>query len=335
MGLLPEELMKIMRIFLLCVFSSGLLYASSYSAWANAPETAKIVFTSSRDGNNEIYTMNPDGSESINLTRHPADDHHPVWSPTGEQILFVSNKDGLFDLYLMDADGSHVRKVFKTLAERSYPTWAPDGEKIAYVLINEKRIYTARIDGTEETALAETGRIFHTPAWSPDGTEIVFPLCPGVPGPKGFPGIPLVFITPHGKMRGKLHPEPDLQMQSPAWSPSGDRIAFTQFPWVADELNQQTVYIVNRDGNELQQILPKTDLRIWEPAWSPHGNEILYGQEVENQVQLFKINLSNHTKTQLTHNGSNSSAEWFDPLALPVQPQVRSLITSWGELKQK
>jgi TolB protein len=41
----------------------------------------KILFVSNRDGNNEIYSMNADGSDQLRLTYNPADDHSPVWSP--------------------------------------------------------------------------------------------------------------------------------------------------------------------------------------------------------------------------------------------------------------
>ena len=44
------------------------------SVWAEAPATAKIAFTSNRDGDTEIYIMNPDGSQQVNLTEHPAID---------------------------------------------------------------------------------------------------------------------------------------------------------------------------------------------------------------------------------------------------------------------
>ena len=82
----------------------------------------------------EVYIMNPDGSEQVNLTKHPAGDLQAVWSPTGEKILFVSDRGGERDLYLMDPDGSKVRRVFKRKIEawRTSPTWAPDGQQIAY-----------------------------------------------------------------------------------------------------------------------------------------------------------------------------------------------------------
>ena len=67
------------------VLSIFLIFASlSVSVPAKAPETAKIVFTSRRDGNFEIYIMNLDGSDQKNLTQHRAKDTSPIWSPTGE-----------------------------------------------------------------------------------------------------------------------------------------------------------------------------------------------------------------------------------------------------------
>jgi len=124
---------------------------------ANAPATAKIVFNSTRDGNVEIYVMNPDGSQSVRLTNHPARDMAPAWSPTGEQIIFTSDRDGKWDIYIMDADGTDVRRVFKTLAHREYAVWSPDGEWIAYTWLPEWAIYIARIDGRNARRVASTG----------------------------------------------------------------------------------------------------------------------------------------------------------------------------------
>jgi Tol biopolymer transport system component len=65
-------------------------------AWS--PKGSKIVFTSDRDGNNEIYVMNVDGSGQTNLTNTPAfvdpQDYGSVWSPDGTKIAFNSNRDG-------------------------------------------------------------------------------------------------------------------------------------------------------------------------------------------------------------------------------------------------
>lgn len=156
--------MKCIWRFLLCAYSLLLICP----AWAKAPVTAKIVFGSYRDGNGEIYIMNPDGSEQVNLTQDPAEDIFAAWSPEGEEILFASNRNGTRYLYLMDADGFNIRKVFKQTAERQDPTWSPDSRQIAYER-GRDAIYIATLGKQAEEHLVDG---FH-PAWSPDGTEIV------------------------------------------------------------------------------------------------------------------------------------------------------------------
>ena len=148
------------------------LHISSSPLFAKAPTTPKILFNSLRDGNSEVYIMNPDGSEQENLTRHRATDWDAVWSPTGEQILFESDRDGIRDLYLMNADGSNVRRVFRKAIYRADPTWAPDGKQIAYVHMNFEIpsfvIHIATLGKQKEVPLIDGV----DPAWSPDGTEI-------------------------------------------------------------------------------------------------------------------------------------------------------------------
>jgi Tol biopolymer transport system component len=67
---------------------------------------------SDRDANWEVYVMNADGSGLERLTRDPAHDGLPVWSPDGKQIAFVSNKGGAWAIWAMSPDGSNRRKLF-------------------------------------------------------------------------------------------------------------------------------------------------------------------------------------------------------------------------------
>ena len=67
--------------------------------------------TGNRLVNSEIFVMNADGSRQRNLTRNPAPDGDPVWSPDGRKILFVSKRDGYGDVYVMNADGSKQRNL--------------------------------------------------------------------------------------------------------------------------------------------------------------------------------------------------------------------------------
>lgn len=181
-----SEVAIIKVLILSAAIMALLMFSHSTAVMAQAPETEKIVFVSKRDGNAEIYIMNPDGSEQINLTQHPAEDYDPAWAPNGKQILFSSNRGKVFDLYLMDTDGSNVRKVFKSSAYRWAPTWSPDGKQIAYAQTNPGKaqllfgarfaaladltLYIATPNGTSVEKLTKRSM----PSWSPDGHEIAF-----------------------------------------------------------------------------------------------------------------------------------------------------------------
>ncbi len=339
------------KLFALFCCISFLLFNGGVTISAKAPTTAKVVFTSNRDGNSEIYVMNPDGSQQVNLTEHPAADFDPVWSPTGEQILFNSNRDGKRDLYFMDVDGKTVRKVFTKSADRRQPTWSPDGKQIAYLKVDEWAIYTATIDGKTVEKIADTGEDGGSPAWSPDGTEIVFTLA----GAAEKFGMRLsnsrqlrVVNLNSGAMRTLYAKELPI-MENPAWSPDGERLAFSWMDrdlwakWVHDKwgkhvFDAQTIYIALRDGGEFQQLVSEEGPYALEPAWSPLGDELLYKQQVGNQLnqyQIFKIPVEGGRPEQLTDTGRNNSADWFDPRTLPVQPNIELLTTMWAELKWK
>ena len=119
--------MKSPDLLLLLVLSVAVLCVGAFPVLAEAPATSKIAFSSWRGRNLDIYLMNPDGSEEVQLTHHRRRDAGPKWSPTGEQILFDSDRDGApgdWDLYLMNADGSNMRRVFPKSAARGNPSWS-------------------------------------------------------------------------------------------------------------------------------------------------------------------------------------------------------------------
>ena len=320
-----------MKFTSMCVLFSLILVCSSICRiWAKAPETPKIAFTSFRDGNRDIYLMNPDGTQQVKITNHPARDTSPVWSPTGEQILFSSdrNKEQLhWDIYLMDADGTNVRAVFAKLADRSQPTWSPDGKQIAYSRQEPSGtfIYIGTIDGKQEEKVA----IGSCPTWSPDGAEIVF-----VSGGREQKHISILSLGTR-KQQVIFPPKapPSWIQGRVVWSPKGDKLAFSwlhQVP-LKDFIDTQTIYIVNRDGTGLVQLVDEAGPKATSPVWSPKGDALLY---IHEQRQIFKIGVDEKQREQLTHIGVNYLGDWFDPAyALPVSPRPQLLTTMWGKLK--
>ena len=106
---------------------SKLLIMGLGPAWS--PDGKKIAFVSWResnhDMNDDIYVMNADGTNAVNLTNHEAQDFDPAWSPDGTKIAFVSDRGGNYDIYVMNADGTGEVKITDNPGRDSDPTWSP------------------------------------------------------------------------------------------------------------------------------------------------------------------------------------------------------------------
>jgi Tol biopolymer transport system component len=79
-----------------------------FQSWS--PDSTRILFQSTRDGNPEIYSMNADGSSQTRLTNNSVSEAYAVWSADARQIAFQRGND----LWLMNADGSNQRNVSNT-----------------------------------------------------------------------------------------------------------------------------------------------------------------------------------------------------------------------------
>ncbi len=117
-------------------------------------QEARIAFASNREGNSEIYAMNPDGSEVIRLTNGGGAD--PTWSPDKKRIAFVSTRDSdnNSEIYIMNADGSEQTRLTNSLAAAWEPTWSGDGNWIAFT--SDYEIYKIKVDGSELTNLTNS-----------------------------------------------------------------------------------------------------------------------------------------------------------------------------------
>ena len=334
--------MRYNHLFVLCAVSVVMLYASVCSVFAKAPDTAKIVFTSSGISNKrDIFIMDTNGHNKINLTEHPADDIRPTWSPTGEHILFVSDREGMHDLYLMEPDGSNVRRVFEKKSHRVAPIWSPDGKRIAYVHNGlQLTINIATNDGNGvEVLTVVDDHLYVNLAWSPDGTKIA------------FDNIVRLHRTHIVNLQTQtvdpLLPELQFVMLNVEWSPDGKQLAFAGVKCIKNQacriknFDDMKVYIVNRDGTGVEQVVAKGDFGADDPVWSPRGNALLYQQKVKEanrdfgQTQIFRLILGREKPKQLTAIDRHFYADWFDPAyALPVSPQPQLLTTTWGKLKK-
>ena len=145
------------------------------------PHEGRIAYQTNLDGNDEIYSIDCDGSEPRNLTNHPADDREPSWA-RGGLLAFSSNRDSPeddkdnFDIYLLNTDPNQVFRVTDHAASDESPALSPEGGKVAFVSYRDgnAEIYVLDIASQTLTNITENAAADLDPAWSPDGSRLAF-----------------------------------------------------------------------------------------------------------------------------------------------------------------
>jgi TolB protein len=266
----------------------------------------KIAFESQRDGNAEIYVMNPDGSGETNLTNNPAFDTTPAWSPDGARIAFGSLRDGDFEIFVMNADGTNPVNLTNSPNTDLWPTWSPDGTKIAFHTFRDagsglqSEIYVMDADGSNQTNLSQNAAIDVNPQWSPDGTKIAFMR--QVP----FSGDAEIYVmdAATGMNQTNLTNNPAADAGA-SWSPDGSRIAFESS---RDDAFGE-VYVMNADGTGVTRITNSGGNA--NPAWSPDGTKIAFATNRDGEVQIYAMNTDGSGQVPLTAPpGRNALPHW-------------------------
>jgi len=89
-----------------------------------SPKGDAIAFTS-RQGNHDIWAVNPDGSSLRRLTSGPGSNESASWAPNGRHLLFQSSRFGSAQLFTMLADGSEQQQLSKGPGDTTSGSWSP------------------------------------------------------------------------------------------------------------------------------------------------------------------------------------------------------------------
>ena len=146
----------------------------------------RLVFTSDRDGNPEIYFGDVRATAVRRLTTHPAPDGEAALHPRGDRIAFVSMRSGTPRLWTMDTLGGSLEALATgsaTFYPERAPTWSPQGDRIAFTSARTGTSQVFVVDATGGLAVqltSEAGGAFD-PSWSPSGGHIVYATGGGTP----------------------------------------------------------------------------------------------------------------------------------------------------------
>lgn len=141
-----------------------------------SPGGEKIVFTSRRDGNPEIYVMTNTGADLRRLTSSPGTDRQPAWSPDGTKIAFASNRGGSLGIWVMNPDGTKAFALTPGVGYATDPEWSPDGKRIAYATGSPRATSIVSTDrrGEDLQPITSGAKGDRYPAWSPDNQQVAF-----------------------------------------------------------------------------------------------------------------------------------------------------------------
>jgi hypothetical protein len=139
-----------------------------------SPDSRRLVFDSTRDGNTELYAVDADGSNTVRLTANPAQDWAPSWSPDGSRIAFTSDRTGTAQIWLMAADGSNQVQVTNDRTGALWPAWSPDGTRILFTgwSTGNQQLWSMAADGSDLRNLSRSPLTVDGSwdgSWGPDG----------------------------------------------------------------------------------------------------------------------------------------------------------------------
>lgn len=269
--------------------------------------TGRLDASSTRAGhvtrsvwNGDIYVVNADGTGRTRLTRGPAEEFSPAWSPDGTKIAFSRFVGSRFQIFVMNADGTDAKQLTFGDSAATGAAWSPDGTRIAFTRCAVScDIYVMNADGRDVRRLthgAQPGD--ESPTWSPDGRVVAFADIDGI-----------FAIAASGGPWRRLTDGP-ADDANPSWSPDGALIAFDG----SRGLFNGDIYVVESTGGDIRAITDSASLDS-HPSWSPDGLSIAFMRKARKvaQARLWVTNANGTGPSNLGAIGDAYSTPSWSP----------------------
>ncbi|MDR2708769.1 MAG: DPP IV N-terminal domain-containing protein [Elusimicrobiota bacterium] len=262
---------------------------------------SKIAFVNNGTKFKELYVVDYDGHNLKRLTRDAKLNMLPKWSPDGNQIIYTSylfNNPDLFSINL----GSNKRSVIsKYQGLNSAGTFSPSGKNIMLTLSRGlfPNLYVIDNGGRLVARMTDGAYIDTSPSYAPSGKEVVF-----ISDRIGYPQMYIMGID--GKNVRRL--PTNGYCDSPAWSPRGDKIAFTMRQgrgnfnlYIYDLRTTKITRITNNQGDNEN------------PDWSPDGRFLVFSSSRSGRWEIYVMAIDGSGTRKLVDIPSNSYTPAWSP----------------------
>ena len=233
----------------------------------------KIIYSTSQNGNADIWTVNADGSNPRQLTGEESADYEPVASPDNRYLVFISNRSGSPNIWRMNPDGTDQKQItnFKYVFS---PSVSPDGNRI-YFGASQGRFsntFLWRISPDGENILQMTNLQTGAPRVSPDGKYIACSF----PEKSGNPQAPTKFkLTLLSAADGSVVKQFDESISggkiSPVWTPDSKAVSYTVTKNGVTNIWSQPI-----DGSPPQKITDSKTEEIFRYGWSKDYQKLAF-----------------------------------------------------------
>lgn len=271
-------------LIVLCALTASARPNNEFPQWSH--DGRRIVFTSDREGDKELYVMNADGSGVTRLTRAPGRDAHPYFSRDGRKIVFQSPRANGSDtnIYVMDADGSNVVRLTNLKGFAGVPVYSPDEESIVFQWRGSNdfkdgakwRVCTMRADGSGFRVITPGEANDQVPNWTRDGRRLLF-------FSDRTGKDQLYTMKPDGSDVRRLTTT-DYNDRAAVWSPDNKKIVFT-----SDRGGNSDLYVMGADGTGARR-LTNTRATEYGGVWSPDGGKIIFTAEEDDRSEIYVVN---------------------------------------------
>ncbi|MCA1698092.1 MAG: hypothetical protein LC790_03985 [Actinobacteria bacterium] len=280
---------------------AGLGCATALVAWGAsvAPSSAivpgpdgQIAFESNRDGDNEIFAMNSDGTIERQLTYNKANDVFPAWSNDSSQITFSSDRAqaGNLDVYKMSADGSNVVRLTNAPGEDRGTSWTSDGQKIVFHSARFRDashsfdIFVMNADGSAQQKIFDNGAAAYVCGDSING-RIVFNSNSNVLGTNPTRDFEIYTMDLAGGDLTQLTFNTVLD-SGPKWSPDCSQVSYNSL----DAGGSLDIFRIAADGSGTPTNLTNAP-GIFDAfsAWSPSGDRIVFSSNRDVNFEIYSM----------------------------------------------